>query len=160
MRQKSYNPIRSLDLHQGATPTLALATLHHLCDPAKPGRIGRRIERCRAMNTSGARGWSRWSTECSGTWNRQPTMRRTWRCSRTYETASTGPLARNSGWRCGRTVGRRAAFHPTIEQPDVSAVMSFCSSEYHVDALRGETRRLFVEVLVVGGTIAGESQFP
>jgi len=71
--------------------------------------------------------------------------------------------ARLRGTQAGAADARWAAarpFHPTIEQPDVAAVMSFCSSEYHVDALRGETRRLFIELLVVGGTIAGESQFP
>jgi len=53
---------------------------------------------------------------------------------------------------------RRAAqeFHAGVAQPDMELVVFFCSSEYDLDALAVEMRRLFAGVQVVGCTTAGE----
>ncbi|MDR3482253.1 MAG: FIST N-terminal domain-containing protein [Burkholderiaceae bacterium] len=53
---------------------------------------------------------------------------------------------------------RRAAqeFHAGVTQPDMELVVFFCSSEYDLDALAAEMRRLFVGAQVVGCTTAGE----
>lgn len=56
------------------------------------------------------------------------------------------------------TDARQAAreFHAGVIQPDTELVVFFCSSEYELDVLAGELRRLFGPVPVVGCTTAGE----
>ncbi|MDQ0086527.1 hypothetical protein J2W35_006909 [Variovorax boronicumulans] len=53
---------------------------------------------------------------------------------------------------------RKAAqeFHAMVAQPDMALVIFYCSSEYDLDALADEMKRLFGEVQVVGCTTAGE----
>ena len=51
------------------------------------------------MNSSGARGWFRWPTRCSGTWKRQQTMPRSGQCSRIWPERS---LIRRRVWRTSR----------------------------------------------------------
>jgi len=53
---------------------------------------------------------------------------------------------------------RKAAqeFHSAVNQPDMELVIFFCSSEYDLDLLAAEMRRLFVGIQVVGCTTAGE----
>ncbi len=48
------------------------------------------------------------------------------------------------------------AFHDAVEQPEMALVLFFCSSEYDLDALADEMKRLFAGVQVVGCTTAGE----
>ena len=48
------------------------------------------------------------------------------------------------------------AFHDAVEQPEMALVVFFCSSEYDLDALADEMKRLFAGVQVVGCTTAGE----
>lgn len=48
-------------------------------------------------------------------------------------------------------------FHAEVAQPDgIELVLFFCSSQYDLDALASEMRRLFAGVQVVGCTTAGE----
>lgn len=47
-------------------------------------------------------------------------------------------------------------FHAAVVQPDMALVIFFCSSEYDLESLAGEMRRLFAGVQVVGCTTAGE----
>lgn len=47
-------------------------------------------------------------------------------------------------------------FHAAVEQQDMALVIFFCSSEYDLDVLAEEMRRLFACVQVVGCTTAGE----
>lgn len=47
-------------------------------------------------------------------------------------------------------------FHAAVAQPDMALVIFFCSSEYDLDQLADEMRRLFAGVQVVGCTTAGE----
>ena len=47
-------------------------------------------------------------------------------------------------------------FHALVQQPDMSLVVFFCSSEYGLSELASEMHRLFGEVPVVGCTTAGE----
>lgn len=47
-------------------------------------------------------------------------------------------------------------FHTAVAQPDIGLVVFFCSSEYDLDVLASEMRRLFAGVQVVGCTTAGE----
>ncbi len=47
-------------------------------------------------------------------------------------------------------------FYAAVEQPDMELVVFFCSSEYDLDVLAAEMRRLFAGVQVVGCTTAGE----
>jgi hypothetical protein len=47
-------------------------------------------------------------------------------------------------------------FHEAVWQPDASLVIFFCSSEYDLDAVSDEMRRLFPGTLVAGCTTAGE----
>jgi len=47
-------------------------------------------------------------------------------------------------------------FHAAVGQPDMAFVIFFCSSEYDLEALAEEMRRLFAAVQVVGCTTAGE----
>ena len=47
-------------------------------------------------------------------------------------------------------------FHTAVAQPEMALVMFFCSSEYDLEVLAGEMRRLFDGVQVVGCTTAGE----
>lgn len=47
-------------------------------------------------------------------------------------------------------------FHAAVVQTDMALVVFFCSSDYDLDALADEMRRLFVGVEVVGCTTAGE----
>jgi hypothetical protein len=56
------------------------------------------------------------------------------------------------------TEAREAAseFHAAVEQTDMALVIFFCSSEYDLDVLAEEMRRLFAGVQVVGCTTAGE----
>jgi hypothetical protein len=53
---------------------------------------------------------------------------------------------------------RQAAreFHAGVQQPDMSMVIFFCSSDYDLDALADELNKLFGDVPVVGCTTAGE----
>ncbi|MGJ7544349.1 nitric oxide-sensing protein NosP [Variovorax sp. LT1R16] len=53
---------------------------------------------------------------------------------------------------------RKAAqeFHAEVMQPGTALVIFFCSSEYDLDVLADEMKRLFGEVQVVGCTTAGE----
>ena len=48
------------------------------------------------------------------------------------------------------------ALHAGLQQPDISLVLFFCSSEYDRDALAAEMARRFAGVPVVGCTTAGE----
>jgi hypothetical protein len=48
------------------------------------------------------------------------------------------------------------ALHDGLQQPDISLVLFFCSSEYDRDALAAEMARRFAGVPVVGCTTAGE----
>lgn len=56
------------------------------------------------------------------------------------------------------TEARRAVeeFHAAVAQPHTELVVFFCSSEYDLDALAAEMRRLFAGIQVVGCTTAGE----
>jgi len=56
------------------------------------------------------------------------------------------------------TDGRRAAwkFHSAVTQPAMELVVFFCSSEYDLDALAAELRRLFAGTQLIGCTTAGE----
>ncbi|OYY73230.1 MAG: FIST domain containing protein [Gammaproteobacteria bacterium 28-57-27] len=47
-------------------------------------------------------------------------------------------------------------FHAAVSQPEMELVIFFCSSEYDLDVLAEEMRRLFAGVQVVGCTTAGE----
>ena len=47
-------------------------------------------------------------------------------------------------------------FHAAVAQPELALVIFFCSSEYDLDVLAEEMRRLFDGVQVVGCTTAGE----
>lgn len=47
-------------------------------------------------------------------------------------------------------------FHASVAQPDAELVVFFCSSEYDLDVLASEMRRLFAGIHVVGCTTAGE----
>lgn len=47
-------------------------------------------------------------------------------------------------------------FHAAVAQPDMALVVFFCSSEYDLDVLGAEMRRLFAGIQVVGCTTAGE----
>ena len=47
-------------------------------------------------------------------------------------------------------------FHAAVAQPEMALVMFFCSSEYDLEALAEEMRRLFAGAQVVGCTTAGE----
>jgi hypothetical protein len=47
-------------------------------------------------------------------------------------------------------------FHAAVSQPGMELVVFFCSSEYDLDVLAAEMRRLFAGVQVVGCTTAGE----
>jgi len=47
-------------------------------------------------------------------------------------------------------------FHAGVAQPQMELVVFFCSSDYDLDALADEMRRLFAGVQVVGCTTAGE----
>lgn len=47
-------------------------------------------------------------------------------------------------------------FHAAVAQPDMALVIFFCSSEYDLEVLAEEMRRLFAGVQVVGCTTAGE----
>ncbi|MDY7578949.1 FIST N-terminal domain-containing protein [Herbaspirillum sp. RTI4] len=47
-------------------------------------------------------------------------------------------------------------FHAAVSQPDMQLVIFFCSTNYDLDVLAAEMRRLFVGVQVVGCTAAGE----
>jgi hypothetical protein len=47
-------------------------------------------------------------------------------------------------------------FYEGVIQPDTEVVVFFCSSEYELDVLAEELRRLFGEVPVIGCTTAGE----
>jgi hypothetical protein len=47
-------------------------------------------------------------------------------------------------------------FHAAVAQPDMALVTFFCSSEYDLDRLSEELRRLFDGVQVIGCTTAGE----
>jgi hypothetical protein len=49
-----------------------------------------------------------------------------------------------------------AEFHAAVQQKHMALVVFFCSSEYDLDVLAGEMRRLFAGVQVVGCTTAGE----
>ncbi len=49
-----------------------------------------------------------------------------------------------------------AEFHAAVEQEDMALVIFFCSSEYDLEVLAEEMRRLFAGVQVVGCTTAGE----
>lgn len=49
-----------------------------------------------------------------------------------------------------------AEFHAQVTQPDMAAVLFFCSSAYDLDALADEFNRRFPGVPVVGCTTAGE----
>lgn len=49
-----------------------------------------------------------------------------------------------------------AEFHAGVAQPDTELVMFFCSSEYDLDMLAGEMRRLFSGIPVIGCTTSGE----
>jgi hypothetical protein len=53
---------------------------------------------------------------------------------------------------------RQAAreFHAAVSQPNMEAVLFFCSSEYDLDALAKEMQHLFAGIQVVGCTTAGE----
>ncbi|WPH17408.1 nitric oxide-sensing protein NosP [Variovorax paradoxus] len=53
---------------------------------------------------------------------------------------------------------RKAAqeFHAMVAQPDMALVIFYCSSDYDLEALAGEMKRLFGDVPVVGCTTAGE----
>jgi hypothetical protein len=48
------------------------------------------------------------------------------------------------------------AFHAAVAQPGMALVIFFCSSEYDLDVVSEEMRRLFAGVQVVGCTTAGE----
>ncbi len=48
------------------------------------------------------------------------------------------------------------AFHSQVAQPDMAAVLFFCSSGYDLDALADEMTRRFAGITVVGCTTAGE----
>ena len=48
------------------------------------------------------------------------------------------------------------AFHAAVEQPNTALVMFFCSTEYNLEVISEEIRRLFTGVQVVGCTTAGE----
>lgn len=56
------------------------------------------------------------------------------------------------------TDAREAAleFHAAVVQPDMALVIFFCSSEYDLEVLAEEMKRLFAGVQVVGCTTAGE----
>jgi len=47
-------------------------------------------------------------------------------------------------------------FHAGVAQPDMALVLFFCSSLYDLDALAGEMKACFGNVMVVGCTTAGE----
>jgi len=47
-------------------------------------------------------------------------------------------------------------FHAAVAQPDMALVIFFCSSEYDLELLAEEMKRLFAGVQVVGCTTAGE----
>lgn len=47
-------------------------------------------------------------------------------------------------------------FHAAVEQPDMALVIFFCSSEYDLEVLAEEMKRLFAGIQVVGCTTAGE----
>ncbi|WP_133137604.1 nitric oxide-sensing protein NosP [Legionella rowbothamii] len=47
-------------------------------------------------------------------------------------------------------------FYETVKQPNMELVVFFCSSEYDLDALADEMKRLFTGIQVVGCTTAGE----
>lgn len=47
-------------------------------------------------------------------------------------------------------------FYASVAQPDMALVMFFCSSDYDLDVLAAELRRLFAGIQVVGCTTAGE----
>jgi hypothetical protein len=47
-------------------------------------------------------------------------------------------------------------FYAAVVQPDLALVIFFCSSEYDLEVLGEEMRRLFAGVQVVGCTTAGE----
>lgn len=47
-------------------------------------------------------------------------------------------------------------FHAAVVQPDMALVIFFCSSEYDLEVLAEEMKRLFAGVQVVGCTTAGE----
>jgi len=49
-----------------------------------------------------------------------------------------------------------AEFHAAVVQPDMALVLFFCSSEYDLDVLAAEMKRLFAGIQVVGCTTAGE----
>ena len=53
---------------------------------------------------------------------------------------------------------RKAAqeFHAMVAQPDTALAIFYCSSDYDLEALAGEMKRLFGDVPVVGCTTAGE----
>ncbi|WP_226401059.1 nitric oxide-sensing protein NosP [Ferribacterium limneticum] len=56
------------------------------------------------------------------------------------------------------TDARQAAreFHAGVEQPDMSMVIFFCSSDYDLEALADELNQLFGSVPLIGCTTAGE----
>ena len=56
------------------------------------------------------------------------------------------------------TDAREAAqeFHAAVSQPNTALAVFFCSSEYDLEALADELRRLFRDVPLVGCTTAGE----
>jgi hypothetical protein len=58
----------------------------------------------------------------------------------------------------GATDARQAVqeFHAAVAQPEMALVVFFCSSEYDLDALATEMKRLFGDVPVIGCTTAGE----
>ena len=47
-------------------------------------------------------------------------------------------------------------FRAAVDQPHMSLVVFFCSSDYDLNAIAGEMKRLFADVPVVGCTTAGE----
>ena len=48
------------------------------------------------------------------------------------------------------------SFYAAVVQPDTELVIFFCSSEYDLDVVASEMRRLFVGIRVIGCTTAGE----
>src|ERR1019366_8721099 len=58
----------------------------------------------------------------------------------------------------GATDARQAVqeFHAMVAQPEMALVVFFCSSEYDLDVLAAEMKRLFGDIPMVGCTTAGE----